>query len=520
MSEEPVVSDAQISDIKNQESNKQALIAELHANHLKKKDEHKRKLEADARVHAEHLKELKKMQERQVNDEKTMARLNPSKPLEAEGDLETQIKDIKNQIDEKERKKKKSVEIDSKFQNDKKNLGEKLTFEEENRLRSNIKTREKLRNEIQVLKNKLEKLYKKPEQNPEQKPEPKPVSLSEIISKLKESGGTIIITQTGTECYIRVIDKGADNIEGEYKSLPNDPKEVVIKSGQRIIIKKNQGDTLQYKILEEEDPSAQSANNKNGYLLYTVSDNKHIDLKHIDLIKPQQGSNIFDILVDKLQGRYFVLIGKNGGYVGILSRFMINVHDYIDEYQKILYLISKIIRTVHSLYSKFQKEQTQNELINSLNDQLKKLKETYTSLEPQLVNGLTDLKTETNKYSSDWLPFLKTIDEIKTEFINTLININILFETTIEERQSIIENNLKTPGKPFGDSVFEIILKQYFDDLDKFFNSLIKLTNDFKEYEFNNIEDIQKEESEIIIQDYDDEEYENEGDLAVEDFEE
>lgn len=355
--------------------------------------------------------------------------------------------------------------------------------------------------------------------------------LSEIIQSIKTDGGKILIykDQNGN-CYIKYEHLSTTEKGKAFTGLPTDPDAFAKlfetnKQYTSISFIKTE-EQLQYKIEEVVEPEEVPAYLKESwYLLYQEESQTESKIAF-----PMQHLNTkirFDQLFHSGRNRYLVLSeDQKKKLIDFITEIDKDNGTKID-LKTILEPLKNLRTLVYKLYSRHVpgivgKETPQHSDLDLLETNLQSLIVENNKLE-NIVNLLLNLwqdQIKEDKPDDDWYSFIKTMNDFKTEFFNSILDVIILFKSTEAERMKILINNNQDPII-ISKSIFESKLKEYITNLEEFIKKVTsELNNSNDDYADNYDSDFEAESDDDEDDDKDKDEDEddegiNEGDLKV-----
>ena len=327
--------------------------------------------------------------------------------------------------------------------------------------------------------------------------------LSKIIQAINTEGGKILIykDQNGN-CYIKYDEYLYETEKGyPFVELSTEPDVFanLFKTDKQYssISFKKSGEQLQYKIEEVPVPEQtieQKVLNQSWYLLYQEEIKVESEIKF-----PMQILNTktrFDQLFKRGFNSYLALTeAQKPKLIVFITEIDKNGETKID-LKTILELLKNVGILVHNLYSSlihkiFGKKNPQPPDLKSLETNLQSLIVENKKLE-NIVNDVLNIgqvQIKKDKTDDDWYSFIKTMNDFKTEFFNSILDVIILLKSTEAERMEILKNNNKKSTIK-QESIFESTLVEYITNLEEFIKNVIsELKNSKYDYAFESADD-------------------------------
>ena len=327
--------------------------------------------------------------------------------------------------------------------------------------------------------------------------------LSKIIQAINTEGGKIhIYKDQNGNCYIKYDEYLYETKKGyPFVELSTEPDVFanLFKTDKQYssILFKKSGGQLQYNIEEVPVPEQtieQKVLNQSWYLLYQEEIKVESEIKF-----PMQILNTktrFDQLFKRGFNSYLALNeAQKQKLIVFITEIDKNGETKID-LKTILELLKNVRILVHNLYSSlvpeiFSKETPQHPYLKSLETNLQSLIFENKKLE-NIVNDVLNIgqvQIKKDKTDDDWYSFIKTMNDFKTEFFNSILDVIILLKSTEAERMEILKNNNEQP-KNIPKSIFESTLVEYITNLEEFIKNVIsELKNSKYDYAFESADD-------------------------------
>jgi hypothetical protein len=246
------------------------------------------------------------------------------------------------------------------------------------------------------------------------------LTLTTILNNLKKNnGGKLLIAKQEKKVFIK-YEKLNENEDNDAKKEIQIDKmiEKITDSITEINIKKEKN---KYYYWTNETGNSPSFEITEFYLLYETEQDSNIKII---------GENVFKNLFDAFQSSFLLLMSDEDKLTNIrdiLKNVVFkNIYKKYNEILKIISILSIETKTSGYLFSR--REEFKEEELNKKNN-LEKLKRLWKEFDKEILDALNLLKDKFEQLDNNCLRFLIALDNIKTEFINTLINIYILLQT-------------------------------------------------------------------------------------------